>query len=83
MCMQNPSNIPQGLPLEKIMKLASTPQGQALITQLQQHNNGTMDAAIAQAQAGDFSAVKQTMAEFLSSPAGQEFMQKMRGMNNG
>ena len=68
---------------EKIMKFAATAQGQALLSQLQQHHSTEMDAAIAQAQAGDYSAVKQTMASFLSSPAGQELMQKMRGLGNG
>lgn len=81
--MQNPSDIPQGLPLDKIMKFAATPQGQALLSQLQQQHSTEMDSAIAQAQAGDYSAVKQTMAAFLASPAGQELMQKMRGLNHG
>ena len=81
--MQNQSDIPQGLPLDKIMKFAATPQGQSLLAQLQQQHSKEMDSAIAQAQAGDYSAVKQSMASFLSSPAGQELMQKMRGLGNG
>ncbi len=81
--MQDRPNIPQGLPLDKIMKLAATAEGQALLAQLQQHHGQTMESAIAQAQAGDFTQVKQTMTEFLSSPAGQELMKQMRGFNNG
>ena len=81
--MHNQPDIPQGLPLEKIMKLASTPQGQAILSQLQQNHGQAMDTAIAQAQAGDYSAVKKTMSDFLSSPAGQELMKTMRGLNNG
>ena len=83
MHVQSKPDIPQGLPIEKIMKLAATPQGQNLLSQLQQQHGDTMNSAIAQAQSGDFSAVKQTMAEFLASPAGQELLKQMRGFNNG
>lgn len=81
--MQDRPNIPQGLPLDKIVKLAATEEGQALLAQLQQHHGQTMESAIAQAQAGDFTQVKQTMSDFLASPAGQELMKQMRGFNNG
>lgn len=81
--MQERPNIPQGLPLEEIMKLAATAEGQALLAQLQQQHGKTMETAIVQAQAGDFTKVKQTMTDFLSSPAGQELMKQMRGLNDG
>ena len=81
--MNKQPDIPQGLPMEKIMKLASTPQGQAIINQLQQQHGKAMDTAIAQAQAGDYSAVRKTMSDFLASPAGQELMKNMRGLNDG
>lgn len=81
--MQERPNIPQGLPLEEIMKLAATAKGQALLAQLQQQHGKTMETAIVQAQAGDFTKVKQTMTDFLSSPAGQELMKQMRGLNDG
>ena len=81
--MHNQSDIPQGLPLDKMMQFAATPQGQALLAQLQQQHSKEMDSAIAQAQAGDYTAVKQTMSAFLSSPAGQELMKKIRGSDHG
>lgn len=81
--MPDRSNLPQGLPLEEMLKLAGTPQGQALLSMLQAQHGKTMETAIAQAQAGDFTQVKQTMTEFLTSPAGQELMKQMRGLNNG
>ncbi len=81
--MPDRSNLPQGLPLEEMLKLAGTPKGQALLSMLQAQHGKTMETAIAQAQAGDFTQVKQTMSEFLASPAGQELMKQMRGLNNG
>lgn len=80
--MPDHSNLPKNLPLEEMLKLAGTPQGQTLLSMLQQQGK-TMETAIAQAQAGNFTQVQQTMSEFLASPAGQELMKQMRGLNNG
>lgn len=77
--MENRPDYPQGLPMEEVMKLAGTPQGQALLAQLQQNHGKAMEAAIAQAQAGNFEQVRKTMSEFLASPAGQELMKQLRG----
>lgn len=81
--MPDRSHLPQGLPLEEMLKLAGTPQGQAILSMLQSQHGKAMEAAIAQAQAGDYTKVQITMSEFLSSPAGQELMKQMRGLNNG
>lgn len=81
--MPDRSHLPQGLPLEEMLKLAGTPQGQAILSMLQSQHGKAMEAAIAQAQAGDYTKVQKTMSEFLSSPAGQELMKQMRGLNNG
>ena len=42
MGVQNPSDIPQGLPLDKIMKFAATPQGQALLAHRGASNRGPL-----------------------------------------
>lgn len=81
--MHNFQNLPQGLPMDKIMKLAASPQGQALLAQLQQTHPEALENAMQNAQAGDYEQVKKSMSEFLSSPAGQALMQQMRGLNNG
>lgn len=78
--MQNFQDLTQGLPMDKIMQLANSPQGQAIFTQLQQSNPQALQSAMQDAQAGNFEQVKKTMSEFLSSPAGQALMQQMRGL---
>ena len=77
--MQQPPKIPQGLPMDQIMSLASTPQGQAILSQLQNSHPKELENAIRQAQAGDFQQVQKTLTEFLSSPAGQQLMKQLRG----
>lgn len=77
--MEQQPKIPQGLPIEQVMKLAGTPKGQALLTQLQNQHPNQLDQAIKQAQAGDFQQVQKTLSEFLNSPAGKELMKQLRG----
>ena len=77
--MQQPPKIPNGLPLEQMMHLADTPQGQAILSQLQSSNSRELDNAVRQAQAGDFQQLQKTMTEFLSTPAGQQLMKQLRG----
>ena len=81
--MQNNSNIPQGLPMEQLVKLANSPQGKALLAQLQQNHPEALQAAAQQAQAGNYDAVKKTMSEFMASPTGQALIQQLRGFGNG
>lgn len=81
--MQNFQNLPQGLPLDKIIQLAASPQGQALLAQLQQTHPEALESAMQNAQAGNYEQIKKSMSEFLSSSAGQALMQQMRGLNNG
>ena len=81
--MQDFQNFTQGLPMDKIMQLANSPQGQALFAQLQQSDPNALQSAMQNAQAGNYEQVKKTMSEFLSTPAGQALMQQMRGLNNG
>lgn len=77
--MQNFQDLTRGLPMDKIMQLANSPQGQAIFAQLQQSDPQALQSAMQDAQAGNYEQVKKTMTEFLSSPAGQALMQQMRG----
>ena len=73
------NSYPQGLPMEQMLKFAATPQGQAIITQLQSSHPKELDAAISQAQAGNYQQLQQTLSSFLNSPAGKELMKQLRG----
>lgn len=81
--MQNAPNIPNGLSMDALMKLADSPQGQALLSQLQKEHAKELERAVMQAQAGDYEQVRHTVAEFLRSPSGQEIMKQIRGSQHG
>ena len=81
--MENRPDFPQGIHMEEVLKLAATPQGQALLAQLKNQHGKELETAMAQAQAGNYEQVKRTLADFLSSPAGKSLMQQLRGNGNG
>ena len=81
--MQDFQKFTQGLPMDKIMQLANSPQGQAMLAQLQQNDPDMIKSAMQDAQAGNYAQLQKTMSEFLKTPAGQTLMKQMRGLNNG
>ena len=81
--MQDFQKFTQGLPMDKIMQLANSPQGQTMLAQLQQNDPDMIKSAMQDAQAGNYAQLQKTMSEFLKTPAGQTLMKQMRGLNNG
>lgn len=81
--MQDFQKLTQGLPMDKITQLANSPQGQAILEQLQANDPNMLQSAMQDAQAGNYAQLQKTMSEFLKTPAGQSLMKQMRGMNNG
>lgn len=73
-------NFPEGFSMEKLKELSQSAQGQALLAQLQNQQSPDLQNAVMQAQAGDLEQAKQSVTNFLRTPAGQELMQKLRGM---
>lgn len=72
-------NHDSSIPMEDAIKLASTPQGQAILAQLQQQHGEKLEQAMQQAQTGDFEQVKRTLSDFLASPEGQSILKQLRG----
>lgn len=68
----------QNIPIEEAMKLATTPQGQLLLQQLQEQHGALMQSAIAQAQSGDYEAVKKMLAGLLNSPQGKALLDQLQ-----
>lgn len=65
--------------MEDALKIASTPQGQAILSQLKQKHSQDLEFAIQQAQAGNYEQVKQTLSAFLSTDEGKKLMSQIRG----
>lgn len=64
---------------EDVLRMASSPAGQQLIAMLRQGDSATLEQAVAQAKAGDFSKASQTLSAMLSSPEAQRLMKDLGG----
>lgn len=69
----------QNIPIEEAMKLAATPQGQLFLQQLQEQHGTLMQSAIAQAQSGDYDAVKKLLSGLLNTPQGKALLDQLKG----
>lgn len=67
-----------GFSMEEAMKLAASPQGQALLAMLQQQHGAALETAMAQAQAGNYEQLKQSLSGFLETPAGKALLKQLR-----
>ena len=65
--------------MKEAMKLANTDAGKQLLALLQDQQRDTLESAMAQAQAGNYEAVKKTMSAALASPEVQRLIKQMRG----
>ena len=81
--MDKHPDFPGKFSMEDAMRLAKSPQGQKVLAQLQQHHSGALESAMAQAQSGDYSQIKNPLSAFLQSPEGQNLMNQLRGNQNG
>ena len=68
----------QDIPLEEAMKLASTPQGQKLLRQLQAQQGPLLQSAMEQAQSGNYEGVKKILSGLVQSPEGKELLEQLR-----
>ena len=76
-------DFPGKFSMEDAMRLASSPEGQKVLAQLQQNYSQALQSAMDQAQKGNYSQIKETLSGFLQSPEGQRLMSQLRGMQNG
>ncbi len=81
--MANHGQLPKGLDMERAAKLANSEAGHALLANLQAQHGATLEAAISQAQAGDYTQVQKTINALLDTPQGKALIQQLRGTDNG
>jgi hypothetical protein len=72
-------NYPQGMDMEQMKRLAESKQGHAMLERLKNTNSKELERAVAQAQAGNYQQLQQTLSEFLNTPTGKELMKQLRG----
>lgn len=69
----------QEFSMEDAMKLARSPAARQLMDALRAKNPDTLERAMAQAAAGDFSQAQKNLQSLLSDPALQKLLQQLGG----
>ena len=65
--------------IQDAMRMANTDAGKQLLNLLQQSNSEALNKAMAQANAGDYNNLSQTLAPLLASPEVQKLLKQMGG----
>ena len=72
----------QDFSVKEAQRLAQTPEGQKLMTMLQQKDNEKLQKAMAEASAGNYKEAGSILQSLLSSPEAQQLIQKI-GADHG
>lgn len=63
--------------IQEALRLAATPAGQQLLALLKQRGGDDLSGAMAQASAGDYAGVKQTLSQLLSDPQAKKLLDEL------
>lgn len=69
--------------MEQAKRLASAPEAQKLYALLQRQNGQQLNEAMAQAAAGNYAAVQQTLSSLMANPEAQAMLRKLKENSNG
>ena len=72
----------QDFSIKEAQRLAGTPEGQRLMKLLQQNDNGQLQKAMAQANAGNYKEAGNLLQAMLTSPEAQALLRQL-GDNHG
>lgn len=81
--MDNKSDQIDSFSMEEAKRLAQSDAGQKLYSSLQQTHGQQLQDVMAQATAGNYTAVKKTISEMLNTPEVKAFLQQMGGSSDG
>lgn len=69
----------QDFSVQEAQRLANTPEGQKLMSLLQQRDNGQLQKAMDEAASGNYKAAGSILGSLLSSPEAQQLIQQLGG----
>ena len=69
--------------MQDALRMAQSDAGQQLFALLKAQNGDTLNRAMDQAAAGDYTQARQTLSDILASPQVQAMLKQMRRQNNG
>ena len=77
--MENNSTLPGNLPMQEVLRIASSPAGRQLIALLQQQGGETFQDAIKNAAGGDYTQAKRAIEAMMADPKAQQLLKELKG----
>ena len=72
-------NLPNNLPMQEVLRMASTPAGQQLIALLRQQGGNEFKKAMENASSGNYAQAKQAIESLLSDSKAQQLLKELGG----
>lgn len=63
----------------ELLKIANSPEGQKLLSLIQERGGNQYAQAMRQAEGGDYSGAKEMISKIMSSPDAMKLIEKIRG----
>lgn len=63
----------------ELLKIANSPDGQKLLSMIQERGGNQYAQAMQQAERGDYSGAKEMISKIMSSPEAMQLIEKIRG----
>lgn len=63
----------------ELLKIANSPDGQKLLSMIQERGGDQYAQAMQQAEHGDYSGAKEMISKIMSSPEAMQLIEKIRG----
>ena len=75
--MDNKTDLPGGIPMQEVLRLAASPAGQQLIAMMRQQSGSDFQKAMNNAAAGDYTQAKQAIEKMMSNPQAQKLLREL------
>lgn len=75
--MENKTELPGGIPMQELLRMAASPAGQQLIAMMRQQGGSDFQKAMNNAAAGDYTQAKQAIEKMMSNPQAQKLLREL------
>ena len=75
--MDNKTDLPGGIPMQEVLRLAASPAGQQLIAMMRQQSGSDFQKAMSNAAAGDYTEAKRAIEKMMTDPQAQKLLKEL------
>ena len=75
--MENRTELPGGIPMQEILRMAASPAGQQLIAMMRSQGGSDLQQAMSNAAAGDYTQAKRAIEKLMTDPQAQKLLKEL------